>query len=493
MVSKYLGTSFLKETVMDAKLSNLSELANLLSVKNTISMNILSLFSRFGIGHLLCHMSLEKPQGISAVQLIMSLCMFRVNGESIHSIYRKGFYELLDTGKNCYYRMMTRTSMNWRKLLYGMALRFQAIIRKEHAVDAGLPKCYILDDTTLEKSGITMEHISRVFDHVKGKCVLGYKLLLCAFFDGKTTLPIDFSLHMEKGKSNDSGLTSKQRKARFSKKRDRDSSGYQRSVEASRSKLDVALEMIERAWSHGSMRAQYVLCDSWFTCERLISEIKRISHEALCFVGLAKMGNTKYIVEGKSHSALELIALYERNRIHQCRKYKCLYISLRGKLGNQPVRIFFIRYGRNQRWNILLSTDMSMSFVKAFEIYQIRWNIEVLNKEAKQHLALGNYQGRDFDGQIADCTICFIVYIVMALEKRMSDYETMGGVFACMEEDVRALTLWRRILECIRHLLEVLCRHLGLTFDELAESIINDDNAAKDYFIIAGALERSQS
>ena len=97
MVPKHLGINSLKETVMNAKLSNLSELANILSVKSEIRANILTLFSRFGIGHLLCHMSLEKPQGISAVQLILSLCMFRVGGETIHSIYKKGFRELLDT------------------------------------------------------------------------------------------------------------------------------------------------------------------------------------------------------------------------------------------------------------------------------------------------------------------------------------------------------------------------------------------------------------
>lgn len=493
MVSKHLGINSLKETVMNAKLSNLSELANILSVKSEIRANILALFSRFGIGHLLCHMSLEKPQGISAVQLILALCMFRVGGETIHSIYKKGFRELLDTGKNCYYRMMTRTSMNWRKLLYGMAVRFQTILRKERAADTNLPKCYIIDDTTLEKSGISMEHISRVFDHVKGKCVLGYKLLLCAFFDGKTTLPIDFSLHSEKGKEGDYGLTDKQRKARYSKKRDRMQPDYERAKEASRSKLDVAIEMLKRAWSHTALRAQYVLCDSWFTCEKLIGEVARIGNGALCFVGLAKMGNTKYKVADKLHCAAELIALHERTDIHECRKYKCLYISLRGTLGSQQVRIFLIKYGHNQRWNILLTSDVTMSFVKAFEIYQIRWNIEVLNKEAKQYLGLGSYQGRDFDGQIADCTICFITYIVMALEKRFSDYETMGELFACMEDDVAALTLWQRMLECIRHLLNALCRHLGITFDELAESIINDDEAANDFFIMAKALEDSKS
>lgn len=53
--------------------------------------------------------------------------------------------------------MMTRASMDWRKLLLGMSLRFLAIIRKEHAeVSTGM-ESYILDDTTLEKTGFSIE------------------------------------------------------------------------------------------------------------------------------------------------------------------------------------------------------------------------------------------------------------------------------------------------------------------------------------------------
>ena len=59
--------------------------------------------------------------------------------------------------------------------------------------------CFIVDDTVLEKSGVRMEGISRVFDHVKGRCGLGYKLLLCAFFDGKTTIPFDFYCIKKRG------------------------------------------------------------------------------------------------------------------------------------------------------------------------------------------------------------------------------------------------------------------------------------------------------
>ena len=51
----------------------------------------------------------------------------------------------------------------------------------------------------LGENSVRMQDISRVFNHVRGRCVLGYKLLLSAFFDGKTTIPCDFSLHQEKG------------------------------------------------------------------------------------------------------------------------------------------------------------------------------------------------------------------------------------------------------------------------------------------------------
>ncbi len=67
------------------------------------------------------------------------------------------------------------------------ALRYMCLLRKYgEAPQSNTMTCFIIDDTVLEKSGVRMEGISRVFDHVKGRCVLGYKLLLCAFFDGKT-------------------------------------------------------------------------------------------------------------------------------------------------------------------------------------------------------------------------------------------------------------------------------------------------------------------
>ncbi len=107
---------------MDAKISNFSELSNILSVKSSLRTNLMSLFTRFGL--VIC--SVECP---------------------------------------------------WRS--------------KEHAEVSSDNASYIFDDTTLEKTGYGIKQISRVFDHVQGKCILGFKLLVCAFFDGKSTIPID--------------------------------------------------------------------------------------------------------------------------------------------------------------------------------------------------------------------------------------------------------------------------------------------------------------
>lgn len=192
----------------------------------------------------------------------------------------------------------------------------------------------------MEKTGRAIKKVGRVFDHVSGRCVLGFKLLLLAVSDGVSTLPVDFSLHREKGKDGSYGLTSKERKQQFKSRRQSSDPDRTRAEECDMSKMDVAVEMLRRAWKY-KIHAQYLLADSWFTCERLIEAVRNIGKGAVHYIGLGKMGKTRYVVRGRLHNAEELVVLNERDA-HQCRKYKCLYIALRGSLGGQSVRIFLI-------------------------------------------------------------------------------------------------------------------------------------------------------
>lgn len=474
---------------MIANLDKIREMHKLLSNKNRVNDDLLSLFGRFGLQQTLRRLGMEKQQGISALQLIISLCLFRINGESIFSMYRKDFHSLLETGKNCYYRLLNRESMDWRILLIRMAVRFLAILRKEGAEENEQPRCYIVDDTTLEKTGVSMEGLSRVFDHVKHKCVLGYKLLLLAFFDGRSTIPVDFSLHREKGDEKNYGLSEEERAGQYRKKRDSSNPNHQRATELDSKKMDNALEMMKRAWEVG-LRATYALCDSWFTYEKFIHGVRSIGDGSVHFLGMGKMDNRKYYVRGFYHNVYQMISYYERTDAKRDWVYNYTYFRVNGRMGDEPVRIFFIRYGSNQNWNIIVTTDFTMDIKRCFEIYQIRWNIEVLNKESKGYLGLGKYQGRDFDGQIADCTLCYMTYMVMALDKRLNDYETFGELFKEQRQDLMALTLWQRVLDIIRRIMNALAELIGISAEELVDNIIRDEKTLGKYYVMIDALEQ---
>ena len=105
------------------------------------------------------------------------------------------------------------------------------------------------------------------------------------------------------------------------------------------------------------------------------------------------------------------------------------------------------------------------------------------------HLRLGQYQGRDFDGQIADCTLCHMTYIVLAIDKRLNDYETMGALFEKQRESLMDLTLWQRLLAIIKRLLEVLTDMLGISYEDLSASIVRDEEMLSRYIVLAEALE----
>ena len=74
---------------METKIERISELSKLLSVKTRKDDDLFHLFGRFSIGHLLSRLSWEKHDGVAASELILSLCLFRIVGESIHSICKQ--------------------------------------------------------------------------------------------------------------------------------------------------------------------------------------------------------------------------------------------------------------------------------------------------------------------------------------------------------------------------------------------------------------------
>ena len=345
-----------KNTVIDAKIGNLNELTKVLSVKEQAQEQLLAVMKALGIGKIVRNLKFEKAQGYTLASLFISLLIMRLWGKTIASATSNHFHGLCAVSKNTLYRALLNARIDWRMLLTKITLRFHAILREHQVNTDGHDTCAILDDTTFQKSGIRIEGVSKVFDHVTHSFIYGMKCLTLALSDGKSCYPIDFSLHREKGKKKDYGLTLKQRKEQFKEKRNAKNPDYARKAECDESKLEMAKRMLCHAVGHG-INFKYVLADSWFTCESLIQVVREL-----------------------------------------CGGY----------------------------------------------------------------LGLGKCQSQSYNAQIADTTLCFMMYQMLSLAKRFSEYETLGALFRSERDRLQVLTLWSRTLEEVRHLLEVLSREAGV-------------------------------
>lgn len=458
---------------MSAKIHQFSELSNILGDKNAMCRDFIRLMGQFGIAKSLSHLRMEKQKGAKVSDLLQCLIIFRLCGMSVFSSYQNRYMSLIEGGKNQFYRLLLRPNMNWRGLLLSVCKSFFRIVEKKSTESLGDEKYFILDDTTTEKTGYRIEGIGKVFDHVFQKYVLGYKYQLLAVSDKISTIIVDFSVHAEATRKGNYGLTDKQLRRRTVIRRKDGDCMKSRVKELDEQKPKVALQMIRRAWKNG-IHASYLLMDKWYFSAELMQEVRKIGNGAIHIVTLLKDKRAKFNVNGKEQSAKELMLLHSKE-LKNCRRYKCRWTSLRAIYGGMPVKLFLVRYGKSNDFEVIVTTASKLNFVKAFETYQIRWSIEVINKECKQYLGFGCQLSTNMNAHIADATIVFMGYNMLTLSKRFNDYETLGGIFREIQKQTLELTFFKRSLPFIVELLSAEADLLGYSIDDVIERAMCDE------------------
>jgi hypothetical protein len=473
---------------MSSKIHILSELTSIGSDKNKTDMGVIHFLSAFKIPRLLAFCEYVKTKGFSISSLFLMLIMFRLRGRSIWSMQKTRANGIAVCDDNTFYRLMNNSLMNWRKLLMSFSKQFLHIVRAKGEMAKSV-KCFIIDDTDIEKTGKTIEFIGKIFNHVTRRSILGFKMLTLGFWDGKSFIGIDFSLHREKGKNGNYGMRKKDLKSQFSKKREKSTPAYTRVQELDKNKNHVAISMIKRAVKNGLI-ASYVLMDSWFVNDHVIKSIRRIKGRIIHVLGMCKLDTRKFEVNQKEMNSRQIISRHSRKRQKYSRKHKSQYFVVLANYKGEAVKLFYLKYGRSKNWTLLLSTNLLLKFTEAIELYQIRWTIEVFFKECKQYFGLGTSQNTDFDGQIADATLALVTHTILTLHKRFSAYETMGELFREAQQHLLEMTLWERILKIFMQMLQKLGTLLNIDLNETLEQIIQDDKTACQIFIIIKGLEQ---
>jgi len=416
-----------------------------------------------------------KQSGYSVKAILSLLLVMAVTGQktvssSLSSLSEQG----ISIGKDVFYRLKNNENICWRRILWHIVMKFIQITLSTALPDEpDKPHCLIFDDTTVKKSGKKMEKLGRVWDHVEQRSILGFKILVMLYWDGKSFIPADFSIHREKGKKElkPYGMTQKELRRQYSKKRTRESESNKRIKELDTKKTDMMLRMFYNAM-YRCLRVDYVLVDSWFTCEALINAV---IDRGVHLIGMYKTATTKFLYRGQPLTYSEINSRI--TKVQRCRSLKYHYKRADVMYGDTPLTLFFSRQGKNGKWKVFLTTDTSLGFKKMVELYQIRWTVEVFNKEAKGLLNLGGCQSSNFDAQIADTTISMIAYILLAFRFRYEHYESKGALYRSMNAEFLRITIDRRLWGLFLETIQIVAQILEIDADDLLERVLTNPDA----------------
>ena len=128
-------------------------------------------------------------------------------------------------------------------------------------------------------------------------------------------------------------------------------------IESRKSKPEVVVELLQRILKKG-INADYVLFDTWFTTEPLVSKIMKLG---LHVIGMVRhMSNTGYRYrDGCCYNMKSLYSKLLRDGLLNTKKEILGSVEVRSKKENIPLKIVFVR-NRNDinRYICLLSTDI---------------------------------------------------------------------------------------------------------------------------------------
>ena len=457
-------------------INSLAETSKYCSDSTVLIKTFATVLKEFKLTYINSLFSKTKKRGFDAANIFETLFVLKfIDIKNVHQLVNSGYSLEIANKKDVFYDFMKNQNIDWRTILRLFSKQFFKIIEEKGdnaAVDS--PKCLIIDDTLLAKTGNKMEGLGKFYDHCSHTYSLGMKILTLGFWDGKSFLPLDFSIHNEPGKNKVRGMKTSELKAQFQKSRDEITPGYKRIQEISVDKIEMAVLMIQSAVKR-VRTIDYVLADSWFICDKFISEVIKLKtkdNKQLNVIGLMKSNRIIEIAGVKINTSK--VPELKRKNIKYNRLFKAQYIDLIVTYKDSSMRVFWIKFKGQNNWRMLICTDQKLSFIRTMKYYQIRWSIEVFFKECKQNLGINTCQSIDFDAHIAHISICFMQYIALSLRKRFDDYETFGALFRHVCQEILEATLVDKIGQFLIEIFNLLLGELEIELEIIIKMIFQN-------------------
>lgn len=256
-----------------------------------------------------------KNKGFS-ISHLLKVCVIMpfVGVSSVYALLKHGIVDMNGAKKDAYYTAKNNEYIDWRTILYKVAKRFKHLVDKDIYNDKTKVTALIFDDTLLEKTGKGLEKISLTYDHVTKRYVLGYKLLLCGFWDGVSLIPLDFTIHREKGSRQEEIHNQYHRTTKALKISKEALSKSQYQLEVIQNKLLRAEQLYRNAFSISNLR---IVKQLQKTCQIANEELHAIDKQFLIDKNAQTQAKDKL---KRMYSHGTLFGLNKKERLEQFKK-----------------------------------------------------------------------------------------------------------------------------------------------------------------------------
>ena len=246
----------------------------------------------------------------------------------------------------------------------------QSLAMLKHRYKKGHNDCLvIIDDTQTIKRAKKMQAVGKLHHHATGKYGTGHTIIKACLYYRGVTIPLASRLYVKKEDAQAVGV-------RFQKL------------------TDLAGKMILNAGIPDRFKFT-VLFDAFYLCPAVANVCKQRNWH---YIGVSKT-NRWFSVNSQKHK----IGSYGRNLLNRTGicfslqglrktgRYKLVQrVGTMNKLGT--VKVVFSRRRGDRSVTALVTDDLRTSMKKIVSRYLKRWAIEVMIKEQKQHLGLGDYR-----------------------------------------------------------------------------------------------------
>lgn len=375
----------------------------------------------------------------------------------------------LNGSKDVLYEFLKRQTINWRGYRFHTAKQFY----KKHELEKESIRAATFDDTVKHRCGKKVDAVSSHFDHTLGKHVMGQQVLEMGLATAKAYTPLDSQIYVgdknvQQGKK---GIID-----------GRGSVGKDYATAKHKDKNQMLRDMLKHA-VRGGIGFTHTIADSWFGNR---DNIKAVVSMSLVGIFRMKRGNPRYILNGRYYTATELYeSIKRRMKKMKGTTYRTYALDVVLNLCDDkkrqellPVRLLFSSSTKQQKenWVVFLSTDVELSAEKIFEIYALRWSIEVYFKEIKQHFGFLKEQTGDYAVHYASIHLCAIRYILVAHGMLISG-ASFGTIRSKITKQLELLTFARLLWELFRALiygvLDALKNEISNEIIELIKGKIN--------------------